>query len=236
MELSRAVKRLERPRQGKERAIGRDGPQIARKVRDRGRISYPPPMSAWTHHSRIIALLACLGAPLTAACAHSSASGGDLSGPPSDDLMVSRGNWTPAEAQRIRQAQPHVQRAASRFKVDPALINAFIWVESKFDPHARGPGGSAGLMQLMPATSRELAKQLGERSRPYNPDFNVRAGTLYISRLLKRFGGDLRLTIAAYQAGPGAVSKWKKAGRDLPASSKAYVDKVMAAKRRFDGR
>jgi soluble lytic murein transglycosylase-like protein len=193
-------------------------------------------MSAWSRHSRVIALLSCLCASLAAACSHSPATSADLNQPSSDALMVSRGNWTPAEAQRIRQAQPHVQRAASRFKVDPALINGIIWVESKFDPRARGPGGAAGLMQLMPATSRELAKQLGERSRPYNPDFNVLAGTFYIGRLLKRFDGDLRLAIAAYQAGPGSVSKWKKAGRDLPASSKAYVDKVLSAKRRFDGR
>ena len=220
MEVARAVKR--------RGALAR---KFARTVRSPTLPAMEPRSPRWTPSLGLFLLLAGPG------CATGQAGG--ESAPPGD-LVASRGadlsSWTPAEQARIREAQPHVQAAARRFGVEPSLINGFIWVESKFDARARGPGGAAGLMQLMPATARDLAKQLGERPRPYSPDFNVRAGTYYISRLLKRFDGDLRLAIAAYQAGPGSVSKWKKAGKGLPASSRAYVDKVMAAKRRFESR
>ena len=146
------------------------------------------------------------------------------------------GSWTPAERARIAQAQPHVRDAARRYGVDPNLINAVIWVESKFDPKARGPGGAAGYMQLMPSTAKGLAKQMGETSRPYNPDFNVRAGTYYLSAMLGKFDGSERLAIAAYNAGPGNVKKWQKAGTGLPKTSQRYVASVMEAKARFYGR
>ncbi|HEY0134082.1 MAG TPA: transglycosylase SLT domain-containing protein, partial [Nannocystis sp.] len=91
-----------------------------------------------------------------------------------------------------------------------------------------------GLMQLMPATARELAGSLGERSRPYDPGFNIRAGSLYLSRMIKRFGGDIKLGLAAYHGGPGHVLKWKKAGkRGVPDGSKKYVEKVLAARELF---
>ena len=209
---------------------------VCRKIRPGAEISYPEPVAPRKPPSPSpLGLWALLA--IAPACATSQATADESATP--GDLVASRtdvSSWSPAEQTRIREAQPHVQAAAKRFGVDPNLINGFIWVESKFEARARGPGGAAGLMQLMPSTSRDLAKQLGERSRPYDPEFNVRAGTYYLSRLLKRFDGDVRFAIAAYQAGPGTASKWKKAGKGLPKSSQAYVDKVLAAKRRFDGR
>jgi soluble lytic murein transglycosylase len=88
-------------------------------------------------------------------------------------------------------------------------------------------------MQLMPSTARALAKQMGERSRPYSPDFNVRAGTYYLARMISKFDGNQKLGIAAYNAGPGNVRKWQKAGSGLPSSSQRYVAKVLEAKKRF---
>src|SRR5690606_20236501 len=90
-----------------------------------------------------------------------------------------------AQLQRIVAVQDIVAAAATEHGVEPALINGVIWVESKFDPRARGPGGSQGLMQLMPKTAEGMAKQLGRKRASYDPDFNIHAGTLLLSRLLK---------------------------------------------------
>lgn len=142
--------------------------------------------------------------------------------------------WPAAQRDRIAEVQPDVEAAARTYKLDPRLINAVIWVESKFDAGARGPGGTQGLMQLMPATARELAERLGERSRPMDPGFNIRAGSLYLSRMVRRFDGDVKLGLAAYHRGAGHVLKWQKAGnRGVPDGSRKYVDKVLAAKKMF---
>ncbi len=143
-------------------------------------------------------------------------------------------SWPAAQRSQIAAVQPEVKTAAKRFQVAPDLLNGLIWVESKFNARARGPGGTQGLMQLMPATARELAGSLGERSKPYDPGFNIRAGSLYLSRMIKRFGGDVKLGLAAYHGGPGHVLKWKKAGkRGVPDGSKKYVEKVLAARELF---
>lgn len=141
--------------------------------------------------------------------------------------------WPAAQREQIAAVQPHVHEAARKYKVDPGLINAVIWVESKFDARARGRGGTLGLMQLMPATARELAERMGERSRPMDPGFNVRAGSMYLARMIARFG-DTALGLAAYHGGPGHVIKWQKAGkRGVPEGSKRYVEKVREAQRMF---
>jgi soluble lytic murein transglycosylase-like protein len=127
-----------------------------------------------------------------------------------------------------------VEAAARTHQLDPRLINAVIWVESKFNAKARGPGGTQGLMQLMPATARDLAERLGERSRPLDPGFNVRAGSLYLARMIRKFDGDTELGLAAYHGGAGYVLKWRKAGkRGVPEGSRKYVEKINAAKKMF---
>lgn len=142
-------------------------------------------------------------------------------------------SWPAAQRREIAAVQPEVHAAAKQFQVDARLINGLIWVESKFNARARGPGGTQGLMQLMPATARELAKSLGERARPYDPGFNIRAGSLYLARMIKRFG-DVELGLAAYHGGPGHVLKWRKAGkRGVPDGSKKYVARVFAAREQF---
>jgi soluble lytic murein transglycosylase-like protein len=89
-------------------------------------------------------------------------------------------------------------------------------------------------MQLMPSTARELASSLGERSRPLDPGFNVRAGSLYLARMIKKFDGNTDLGLAAYHGGPGHVLKWQKAGKHgVPDGSKKYVEKVFEARDRF---
>ena len=154
---------------------------------------------------------------------------------PKADADADLSSFSPAERDRILAVQAIVEQAAAEHELDPSLINAIIWVESRFEPRAESPAGARGLMQLMPQTAAYLAKRMGERSpRSYDPEFNVRAGALYLAAMHGRFG-DERHAVAAYHAGPGNVRKWVDAGRDFPDYSRSYVAKVMAARERFRG-
>lgn len=115
-----------------------------------------------------------------------------------------------------------VERNAATWQVDPALVKAVIANESGFDANATSGVGAQGLMQLMPDT----AASLGVRD-PYDPAQNVAGGTRYLRGLLDRFGGDKRLAIAAYNAGPGAVAKYG----DVPPyrETRNYVQNVLAS-------
>jgi soluble lytic murein transglycosylase-like protein len=139
------------------------------------------------------------------------------------------------QLEHIYAVQDIVAAASAAHGVDPALINALIWVESKFDRRARGPAGAQGLMQLMPKTAGAMAKRLGRKRDAYNPDFNIHAGTLLLSRLLDRFEGDVTLALAGYNRGGGTVSKWVAAGEPMPAGVEGFVDRVVEARGWFEG-
>jgi hypothetical protein len=94
-------------------------------------------------------------------------------------------------------------RAGEREGVDPRFLHAVIWQESKYDTSARSHAGAQGIMQLMPDT----AKRFG-CSDPDDPASNIAAGTKYLSWLLKKFSGDVRLALAGYNAGEGNVDKY----------------------------
>jgi len=87
--------------------------------------------------------------------------------------------------------------------VDPRFIHAVIWQESKYDTHAKSHAGAQGLMQLMPATAKRFGCE-----HPDDPEENITAGTKYLSWLLKRFSGNVELTLAGYNAGEGSVDKY----------------------------
>lgn len=143
--------------------------------------------------------------------------------------------FSPDERARILAVQDVVEAAAVEREIDPSLINAIIWVESRFDANAQSPAGARGLMQLMPSTAAYLAKRLGDaRPRSNDPAFNVRAGSLYLAEMISKFGDETQ-AVAAYHAGPGNVAKWVAAGREFPDWSNEYVDKVMSARERFRG-
>jgi soluble lytic murein transglycosylase len=95
-----------------------------------------------------------------------------------------------------------ISRYASQFRLEEALINAVIKVESDYNPRAVSRKGAQGMMQLMPQTAREL-----DVRDPLNPDDNIRGGTRYLRQMLDRFK-DLDLALAAYNAGPSAVTRY----------------------------
>jgi hypothetical protein len=109
---------------------------------------------------------------------------------------------------------------AKKYDVDPALVVAVIEQESRFKPGARSHVGARGLMQLMPRTGRWM----GARDL-YNPEQNVDAGVKYIKYLDRRFNGDLKKIIAAYNGGEGNVQRY----RGIPPfrETRQYVKKVM---------
>jgi soluble lytic murein transglycosylase-like protein len=94
-----------------------------------------------------------------------------------------------------------VQELAERFDLSPALIEALVWQESRWQANARSPVGARGLAQLMPGT----AKYLGVN--PDDPFANLEGGARYLREQLDRFDGDLEKALAAYNAGPGRVEK-----------------------------
>ena len=138
------------------------------------------------------------------------------------------------QLERIYAVQAIVAAASTAYGVDPSLVNGLIWVESKFEPRARGPAGAQGLMQLMPKTAKSLAKRLDRKRNSYDPDFNIHAGTLMLSRLLDRFEGDERLALAGYNRGGGTVSKWIHEGTPLPEGAEKFVVRVQTARALFE--
>ena len=118
-----------------------------------------------------------------------------------------------------REIDAAIEKAASRHNVDPNLVRALVKVESNFNPNAVSRKGAMGLMQLMPQTARQL-----NLKNPFDPQQNIDAGVRHLKQLLQSYGGDVRLSLAAYNAGSGAVSR----SRGVPnfSETRNYVRRI----------
>ena len=151
---------------------------------------------------------------------------------PSFASMVSDAMNQPSSAPATvppAQIESLVGSSASAYGVDPALVKAIIANESDFNANATSRTGAQGLMQLEPGTAAGLGV-----SDAYDPAQNISGGTRYIKGLLDRFHGDLRLAVAAYNAGPGAVMKYN--GVPPYAETQAYVNNVLDSYEKYKSR
>jgi soluble lytic murein transglycosylase-like protein len=125
----------------------------------------------------------------------------------------------PIDMPTVTNFAPIIQSSAEKYGVDPNLVSAVIQTESSGNPKAVSHAGAMGLMQLMPSNVNEY----GVRD-PFDPVQNIDAGTRQLSDLLKQYNGDVDLALAAYNAGPGAVSKY--GGIPPYAETQNYVRKI----------
>lgn len=138
-----------------------------------------------------------------------------------------------------KAAQGSISSASQAYGVDLELIKAVVATESAFNPGAVSNKGAVGLMQLMPATARRygVLAEPGATvvSKLKDPDLNIHTGTRHLADLLRTFGGQTELALAAYNAGEGAVAR---AGNRIPnyKETQAYVLKVMAVYRVLQAR
>jgi len=135
----------------------------------------------------------------------------------SEDLQPNGDLELPAGAQPF---EAELDEAAARHRIDPKLLRALVAVESAHRPRAVSPAGAAGLTQLMPATAQDL----GVADR-FDVRANLQAGAAYLAHQLVRFG-DLRLALAAYNAGPERVARLGRVPR-IP-ETQAYVGRVIS--------
>lgn len=146
---------------------------------------------------------------------------------PRTDISGSNGDFSGALKSAMSSQKKSVdldgifQRASETYNVPVDLLKAVAKAESNFNPRAQSGAGAQGIMQLMPATARGLGV-----TDPFDPEQNIMGGAKYLSGMLKKFGGNTQLALAAYNAGPGNVAKY----RGIPPfkETQNYVKRVMA--------
>jgi len=140
---------------------------------------------------------------------------------------------SPPWYERIRYPLHYAQFVrvhAREHNLDPALMAAVIYQESKFDRRAESSSGAIGLMQLTPSTAHGIAIRTGgsafHTQDLYDADINIRYGAWYLHNLFNKYGSE-RLVLAAYNAGQGNVDRWRANGQPIQfAETRAYVEKV----------
>ena len=130
---------------------------------------------------------------------------------------------SPLRKVRLEYIQSYIEEAATKERLEPALLRALIRVESNFNHKAVSRVGARGLMQLMPFTAEELGNKKALDAK--NPRANILAGARYLRSMINKFQGDVPLAIAAYNAGPNAVKKYN--GIPPYTETKNYVSRVM---------
>ena len=146
-------------------------------------------------------------------------------------LLTALTDYSCRRARRERSQDKVILALAPQYGVDPALVKAVIWRESRFDPEARGTSGEIGLMQVMQGTGEDWAKaekiKFYFHRRLYDPEKNIRAGTWYLKKMLNRYrhtDNPIPYALAAYNAGPGKVDKWAKGA--AATSSAAFIQQI----------
>ena len=153
---------------------------------------------------------------------------GGVAAPAQAQSLKAAGPWSaglPAAGQRFA---PLIEQAAQKAGIDPRLLASLAWSESGFDPKARSHAGATGLVQLMPATARGLGV-----SDTTDPAQSLRGGATYLKQQLEAFGGDPKLALAAYNAGPTAVRR--HGGVPPYAETQKYVQTVLDRFRSLGG-
>jgi soluble lytic murein transglycosylase len=118
-------------------------------------------------------------------------------------LFMRTPSYNKSAKQYIRDYDSAITKASKKFSVEPSLIKAVIKAESDFDRTVVSYKGAQGLMQLMPETASEM-----EVADPFNPEENILGGTRYLSLMLGRFSNNLKMALAAYNAGPERVEAY----------------------------
>ncbi|HEX4785403.1 MAG TPA: lytic transglycosylase domain-containing protein [Candidatus Sulfotelmatobacter sp.] len=140
-----------------------------------------------------------------------------------DSVQSANAKIVAANARGHQASQEEIDQsivmAAARHNVDPNLVRAVVKVESNFNSNAVSRKGAMGLMQLMPSTARWL-----KVNNPFDPEQNVDAGVRHLKQLLENYGGDVKLTLAAYNAGSGAVAR--SSGVPHYAETQNYVRRI----------
>jgi soluble lytic murein transglycosylase len=144
-------------------------------------------------------------------------------------VVVSEPQWFERLRYPLHYSE-YVRVHARENSLDPALLAAVIYQESKFDAGAKSSSGAIGLMQLTPATAKGIAIRTGgsrfQTSDLLDPEINIRYGAWYLANLFHKYGNE-RLVLAAYNAGQGNVDKWRAAGQPIEFSeTRAYVARV----------
>jgi len=125
-----------------------------------------------------------------------------------------------SDSHERHKIEKSIQKAAGKYALSPGLIKGVIRAESNFQVDAVSRAGAQGLMQLMPATAKELGV-----TKPFDIDQNIDGGSRYLRKMLDSFGGDVKLALAAYNAGPGTVRKY---GGNVPYQETIqYINRVL---------
>ncbi|MGB4176461.1 MAG: lytic transglycosylase domain-containing protein [Halanaerobiales bacterium] len=161
-------------------------------------------------------------------------------------LLISQMNWFwrllfPIEYEDL------IIASAQKYQLDPSLVAAIVFVESKYIPTASSYRGAMGLMQIMPDTGVWIAEQLAirdfEKNMLFDPVINIMFGCWYLANLKQEFNDDLVVVLAAYNAGRGNVKKWlenniwdgcQESIENLPfAETKRYIQQVLAVYEKY---
>ncbi len=144
------------------------------------------------------------------------------------DIETKKNTSSFGGVKKERLFRPIILQAANRHQVDPAIIQAIIMAESSYNPKAVSRRGAKGLMQLMPRTARALGVK-----NSFNPEHNINGGVKYFKQLLNQFDGDLKLALAAYNAGSRKVRRYK--GVPPFKATHRYIKKVFEYHRYYRG-